>query len=199
VRLLVGLGNPGPKYERTRHNIGFRVAREAARKLGTELGANSRWNALVGKARDIAVLLPQAFMNLSGEAVGQAARFWKVPADGILVVHDEIDLEFGRIQVKQGGGDAGHNGLGSIRGHLGTGDTLRLRFGVGRPPEQWEGADWVLAKFSSAEEKALEELVPLAADAAIAALVEGPVAAANKYNRRPQKRPEDEVEDVGKK
>jgi len=184
VRLLVGLGNPGPKYERTRHNIGFRVAREAARKLGAELGANSRWNALVGKVRDIAVLLPQAFMNLSGEAVGQAARFWKVPADGILVVHDEIDLEFGRIQVKQGGGDAGHNGLGSVRRYLGTGDTLRLRFGVGRPPEQWEGADWVLAKFSSEEEKALEELVPLAADAAIAALVEGPVAAANKYNRR---------------
>ena len=184
MRLLVGLGNPGPKYGRTRHNIGFRVAREAARKLGAELGANSRWNALVGKARDIAVLLPQAFMNLSGEAVGQAARFWKVPADGILVVHEEIDLEFGRIQVKPGGGDAGHNGLASIRRHLGTGDTLRLRFGVGRPPEQWEGADWVLAKFSSEEEKALEELVPLAADAAIAALVEGPVAAANKYNRR---------------
>jgi len=107
VRLLVGLGNPGRKYERTRHNIGFRVAAEAARKLGAELGASHRWNALVGKTRDIAVLLPQAFMNLSGEAVGQAARFWRVPADGILVAHDEIDLEFGRIQVKQGGGDAG--------------------------------------------------------------------------------------------
>jgi peptidyl-tRNA hydrolase, PTH1 family len=102
-------------------------------------------------------------------------------------VHDEIDLEFGRIQVKQGGGDAGHNGLRSIREHLGTGDTVRVRFGVGRPPEQWEGADWVLAKFSSEEEEALRELVPLAADAAIAALEEGPAAAANKYNRRLQK------------
>jgi peptidyl-tRNA hydrolase, PTH1 family len=199
VRLLVGLGNPGPKYERTRHNIGFRIAAEAARKLDAELAASSRWNALVGRGREIAVLLPQAFMNLSGEAVGKAARFWKVPPEGILVVHDEIDLEFGRIQVKHGGGDAGHNGLRSIRQHLGTGDTLRLRFGVGRPPEQWEGADWVLAKFSSAEEEVLKELVPLAAEAAVAALVEGPAAAANKYNRRVQKRAEDEVEDVRKK
>jgi PTH1 family peptidyl-tRNA hydrolase len=187
VRLLVGLGNPGPKYGRTRHNIGFRVAEEVARKLGAVLGTDSRWNALVGKVKDAAVLLPQGYMNLSGEPVGEAARFWKVPVSEIVVVHDEIDLEFGRIQVKQGGGDAGHNGLRSIRQHLGTGDTVRVRFGVGRPPEQWEGADWVLAKFSSEEEKALKELIPLAADAAVAALVEGPLVAANKYNRRPQK------------
>jgi PTH1 family peptidyl-tRNA hydrolase len=187
VRLLVGLGNPGSKYERTRHNIGFRVAIEAARKLGAALGTESRWNALVGKAHDIAVILPQGYMNASGEAVGQAARFWKVPENEIVVVHDEIDLEFGRVQVKEGGGDAGHNGLRSLRQHLGSGETLRVRFGVGRPPEQWEGADWVLAKFSAEEEKALEELVPTAAEAAIAALTEGPLRAANRYNRRPQK------------
>ena len=192
MRLLVGLGNPGPKYERTRHNIGFRVAEEAARKLGAELGAESRWNALVGKVKDAAVLLPQGYMNLSGESVGQAARFWKVEVGEIVVVHDEIDLEFGRIQVKQGGGDAGHNGLRSIRQHLGSGETVRVRFGVGRPPEQWEGADWVLAKFSAEEEKALEELVPTAADAAIAALLEGPSVAANRYNRRPQKEVKEE-------
>ena len=187
MRLLVGLGNPGSKYERTRHNIGFRVAEEAARKLGAALGAESRWNALVGKTKDAAVVLPRGYMNLSGESVGQAARFWKVPVNEIVVVHDEIDLEFGRIQVKQGGGDAGHNGLRSIRQHLGSGETVRVRFGVGRPPEQWEGADWVLAKFSSEEEKMLKELVPLAADAAVAALLEGPVVAANRYNRRQRK------------
>lgn len=187
MRLLVGLGNPGPKYERTRHNIGFRVAEEVARKLGAALGRDSRWNALLGKAGDVAVLLPQGYMNVSGESVAQAARFWKVPAEEIVVAHDEIDLDFGRIQVKQGGGDAGHNGLRSIRQHLGTGDTVRLRFGVGRPPPQWEGADWVLAKFSAEEEQALQELIPLAADAALAALLEGPAAAANKYNRRPGK------------
>ncbi len=190
MRLLVGLGNPAPKYERTRHNIGFRVAEEAARKLGAALG-ESRWNAVVGKTKDAAILLPQGYMNLSGEPVGQAARFWKVPANEIVVVHDEIDLEFGRIQVKQGGGDAGHNGLRSIRQHLGSGDTVRVRFGVGRPPEQWEGADWVLAKFSPEEEKALKELVPIAADAAVAALLEGPLVAANRYNRRARKAPEE--------
>jgi PTH1 family peptidyl-tRNA hydrolase len=195
VRLLVGLGNPGPKYERTRHNIGFRVAEDAARKLGVALATDSRWNALVGKVKDTVVLLPQEYMNLSGESVGQAARFWKVPVNEIVVVHDEIDLEFGRIQVKQGGGDAGHNGLRSIRQHLGAGETVRVRFGVGRPPEQWEGADWVLARFSSAEEKQLKDLIPLAADAAVAALLEGPLVAANRYNRRLRKEPEGVSED----
>lgn len=190
MRLLVGLGNPGPRYERTRHNIGFRVAEDAARKLGATLSMESRWNALAGKAREVAVLLPQGFMNLSGESVGAAARFWKVQAGDIVVVHDEIDLEFGRIQVKQGGGDAGHNGLRSIRQHLGTGETVRLRFGVGRPPPQWEGADWVLGRFSSEEEQALAELIPQAAGAAVAALLEGPLVAANRYNRRPQKEKE---------
>jgi len=184
VRLLVGLGNPGPKFERTRHNIGFRVAEEAARKLGVALGSDARWNARVGKGREVAVVLPQSYMNLSGEVVGEAARFWKVPEGGIAVVHDEIDLEFGRIQVKQGGGDAGHNGLRSIRQHLGTGETIRVRFGVGRPPPRWEGADWVLAKFSSTEEEAMQELIPQAADAALLALLEGPLVAANRYNRR---------------
>lgn len=192
MRLLVGLGNPGARYERTRHNVGFRIAQEAARKLGAEL-AGSRWEALVGKAGEVAVLLPQGFMNLSGEAVAKAARFWKVPPEGIVVAHDEIDLEFGRIQVKEGGGDAGHNGLRSIREHLGSGETVRLRFGVGRPPPQWEGADWVLAKFSSEEEQALQELVPLAAEAAVLALKEGPAAAANKYNRRPRKEEKEEA------
>src|SRR5215472_7452010 len=103
--MLVGLGNPGSKYERTRHNIGFRVAQEAARKLGAA-GWSERWNALCTTARDMVIVLPQDFMNVSGEAVGQAARFYKVDAKDVAVVHDEIDLEFGRIQVKQGGGDA---------------------------------------------------------------------------------------------
>lgn len=189
MRLLVGLGNPGPKYERTRHNIGFRVAIEAARKLGAG-GFGERWGAQVASGRDTVVILPQDYMNLSGEAVGQAARFYKVAEAQVAVVHDEIDLEFGRIQVKQGGGDAGHNGLRSIRQHLG-GETLRIRFGVGRPPVEWEGADWVLGKFSQDEEKELEQLIPVAAEAAIAALDDGPLAAANKFNRRnPMRRTE---------
>jgi PTH1 family peptidyl-tRNA hydrolase len=185
VRLLVGLGNPGPKYERTRHNVGFRIAEEAARKLSVPLG-ESRWNAVMGRSGQIAVLLPQTFMNLSGESVGHAARFWKVDAADIVVAHDDMDLEFGRIQIKQGGGDGGHNGLKSIKQHLGTPDFVRIRFGVGRPPPQWEGADWVLGRFSQDEETALSDLVPRAAEAAAAAVEEGAVPAMNKHNRRKQ-------------
>jgi PTH1 family peptidyl-tRNA hydrolase len=187
MRLLVGLGNPGAKYERTRHNVGFRVAEDAARKLNVSLG-ETRWNAVLGQGRagggPVAVLLPQTYMNASGESVGHAARFWKVGPNETVVVHDDMDLEFGRIQVKVGGGDGGHNGLKSLRQHLGTPDYVRVRFGVGRPPPMWDGADWVLAKFSNEEEAQLEELVPQAADAAMAALLEGPVLAMNRFNRR---------------
>jgi peptidyl-tRNA hydrolase, PTH1 family len=185
VRILAGLGNPGAKYELTRHNIGFRIARDAARKLGVSLG-ETRWNALLGQAAQTAVLLPQSFMNLSGEPVGQAARFWKVPPPEVVIVHDDMDLEFGRIQVKQGGGDGGHNGLRSLKQHLGTPEFVRVRFGVGRPPPQWEGADWVLGKFSQDEEGLLRDLVPQAAEAAVAAVLEGATSAMNKHNRRKQ-------------
>ncbi len=189
MRLLVGLGNPGAKYQRTRHNIGFRVAEEAAGKLGAALD-QTRWNAVLGQGRagggPVAVLLPQTYMNASGESVGHAARFWKVGMQELVVAHDDMDLEFGRIQVKVGGGDGGHNGLRSLREHLETPEFVRVRFGVGRPPPQWEGADWVLAKFSSEEEERLQELVPQAAEAAVAALLEGPLLAMNRYNRRPR-------------
>ncbi len=189
MRLLVGLGNPGAKYQRTRHNIGFRVAEEAAGKLGAALD-QTRWNAVLGQGRagggPVAVLLPQTYMNASGESVGHAARFWKVGMQELVVAHDDMDLEFGRIQVKIGGGDGGHNGLRSLREHLETPEFVRVRFGVGRPPPQWEGADWVLAKFSSEEEEMLQELIPQAAEAAVAALLEGPLLAMNRYNRRPR-------------
>ena len=187
MRLLVGLGNPGSKYERTRHNVGFRVAEQAARKLDVALD-QTRWNAVLGSGRPrgepVSVLLPQAFMNLSGEPVGHAARLWKVQPAEIVVVHDDMDLEFGRLQVKLGGGEGGHNGLRSMKQHLGTQDYVRVRFGVGRPPPQWEGADWVLARFSPEEESELQELVPQAAEAAVAALLEGPLQAMNRFNRK---------------
>ncbi|GAC1608444.1 MAG: hypothetical protein NVS4B10_23740 [Myxococcales bacterium] len=130
------------------------------------------------------MLLPQTFMNLSGESVGQAARFWKVEVGAIVVAHDELDLEFGRLQVKAGGGDGGHNGLKSLRQHLGGGDFLRVRVGVGRPPEQWDAADWVLSKFLPAEEKELEPLVGEAAQAALTAASEGAQVAMNRFNRK---------------
>ena len=191
MRLLVGLGNPGPRYERTRHNVGFRIAEEAARKLGLALD-QTRWNAVLGTGRvrgeQIAIVLPQTFMNLSGESVGHAARFWKIDPGKVVVAHDDLDLTLSRVQVKVGGGGGGHNGLKSLRQHLGA-DFVRVRFGVGRPPQGWDPADFVLAKFSPEEESALAELVPAAADAAVVALLEGAAVAMNRYNKRSKKAP----------
>ena len=193
--LLVGLGNPGSKYERTRHNVGFRAAAEAARACGAKLdtGSETRWGAQYCMGRlsgqPIAIFLPQTFMNGSGEAVGPAARFWKVEPTSVVVIHDELDFEFGRLGVKVGGGDGGHNGLKSLRQHLGTGDFTRIRLGIGRPPPAWDPADWVLSKFAPAEEEALQGpqgLLDLAAQAACAALTEGPQKAMNKFNLKPQ-------------
>ena len=190
--LLVGLGNPGSKYERTRHNVGFRAAAEAARACGASLDQD-RWGALYGVGRvsgqPIAIFLPQTYMNGSGEAVGPAARFWKVEPSSVVVIHDELDFEFGRLAVKVGGGDGGHNGLKSLRQHLGTGEFTRIRVGIGRPPQAWDPADWVLSKFVPAEEEALQGpqgLLDLAALAACAALTEGPSKAMNKFNLKPQ-------------
>jgi PTH1 family peptidyl-tRNA hydrolase len=189
---LVGLGNPGSKYERTRHNVGFRAAEEAARACGASLDQD-RWGAQYGIGRlsgqPIAIFLPQTYMNGSGEAVGPAARFWKVEPASVVVIHDELDFEFGRLGVKVGGGDGGHNGLKSLRQHLGTGDFTRIRLGIGRPPQAWDPADWVLSKFVPAEEEALQGpqgLLDLAAQAACAALTEGPQKAMNKFNLKPQ-------------
>jgi len=186
VRLLVGLGNPGAKYERTRHNLGFRIARLAAEKLGLALD-QTRWNAVLGTGRvrgeQVAIVLPQTFMNLSGESVGHAARFWKVEPGEVVVAHDDLDLSLSRVQVKVGGGDGGHNGLKSLRQHLGP-DFVRVRFGIGRPPQGWDPADFVLARFAAEEEAAVEEAVPVAAEAAVAALLEGTAVAMNRFNRQ---------------
>ena len=188
MRLLLGLGNPGAKYERTRHNLGFRIARLAAEKLGIALD-QTRWNAELGmgsvRGERIGIVLPQTFMNLSGESAGHAARFWKVGPEGIVAVHDELDLALGRIQVKVGGGDGGHNGLKSLRQHLGP-DFVRVRFGIGRPPQGWDPADFVLAKFAPEEAELVEEQLPIAAEAAVAALLEGTAVAMNRFNRRPK-------------
>jgi PTH1 family peptidyl-tRNA hydrolase len=190
VRLLVGLGNPGPKYERTRHNVGFRVAEEAARSCGVALD-QGKFGAVLGVGRShgeqLAVLLPQTFMNVSGESVGPAARFWKIDAGTVVVAHDDMDLEFGRVQVKVGGGDGGHNGLKSVRAHLGTPDFVRVRVGVGRPPQGWDPADYVLSKFTGAEESELPKIIEDAAGAALDAATQGALAAMNKWNRRKQK------------
>ena len=203
MRLLVGLGNPGAKYERTRHNVGFRIARLAAEKLGLVLD-QTRWNAVLGTGRvrgeQIAIVLPQTFMNVSGESVGHAARFWKIDPGEVVVAHDDLDLTLGRVQVKVGGGDGGHNGLKSLRQHLGTGEFVRVRVGIGRPPMEWDPSDWVLAKLSSEEEKQIENTIAEAAQAALLAVAGDVKTAMNRFNTRPgaaRKKPKEEGTEEG--
>ena len=182
--LVVGLGNPGREYERTRHNVGWLVADELARRHGGSF--RSKFSGRVadiraGKRR-LALLKPETYMNESGRSVGAAVRFYKVAPEQALVVHDDVDLEEGRLQARLGGGLAGHNGLRSIAQHLGTNDFLRLRIGVGRPErgDPRPVADYVLAPFPP--ELDLDELVGRAADAVETIATDGLEAAQQRFN-----------------
>jgi PTH1 family peptidyl-tRNA hydrolase len=145
-RLIVGLGNPGPEYAETRHNAGFWFCERLAVCLGANLSREARFHGIAGFARSQAVwlLLPQTFMNRSGQAVGALARFHKVMPDEILVVHDELDIPPGQLRLKFGGGVGGHNGLKDISAHLGTQDYWRLRVGIGHPGDRNEVVNFVL-------------------------------------------------------
>lgn len=182
--LVVGLGNPGREYERTRHNAGWLVVDELARRHGGSW--RSKFSGSLAEVRlgekRLALLKPETYMNESGRSVSAAARFFKVPAESILVAHDDVDLEPGRLQARRGGGLAGHNGLRSLAQDLGTQDFLRLRIGVGRPGrgDPRPVADWVLSPFASEED--VEALVARAADAAEVIANEGLEAAQAKFN-----------------
>ena len=182
--LVAGLGNPGREYERTRHNVGWLVADELARRHGGSF--RSKFSGRVAEVRvgdrRLALLKPETYMNESGRSVGAAARFYKVPPERTLLVHDDVDLEEGRLQVRLGGGLAGHNGLRSIAQHFGTNDFLRLRIGVGRPErgDRRPVADYVLSPFDPSFD--VEELVARAADAVEALAARGLAAAQTQFN-----------------
>ena len=182
--LVAGLGNPGREYERTRHNVGWLVADELARRHGGSF--RSKFSGRVGEVRlgerRLALLKPETYMNESGRSVGAAVRFYKVAPERALVVHDDADLEEGRLQARLGGGLAGHNGLRSIAQHLGTNDFLRLRIGVGRPErgDRRPVADYVLSPFDPSFD--VEELVARAADAVEVLAAEGLPAAQARFN-----------------
>jgi peptidyl-tRNA hydrolase, PTH1 family len=183
--LVAGLGNPGREYADTRHNVGFMVADELARRHGASF--RSKFSGEVADLRldgRVALLKPNTFMNESGRSVGAAVRYFKVPPEALLVVHDEVDLEPGRLQARLGGGLAGHNGLRSVAQHLRTGDFLRLRVGVGRPErgDRRPVADFVLSPF--APELDVESLVARAADAVELVATEGLEAAQQRFNER---------------
>jgi len=165
MKLVVGLGNPGPKYEGTRHNIGFAVVDYLAAGPGVSRW-RSRFEGLVAEAvegtEQVLLLKPDTFMNLSGRSVRAAADFYKVPVTDLLVVCDDIALPLGKLRVRAKGSHGGQNGLRNIQEHLGTQDYPRLRVGVGNPGEYQDAADYVLSRFSSSDRKAVEEAVALA-------------------------------------
>jgi len=167
--LVVGLGNPGPKYENTRHNIGFMVADVLAGRVGGKFAAHKRSNADIVQARldgrQVIIAKPRTYMNLSGGPVAGLAKFFSVDPANIVVIHDELDLDFETIRLKQGGGENGHNGLRSTSSALGTKDYLRVRMGIGRPPGRQDPADYVLKPFSAAERKELAVWCEEGADA----------------------------------
>lgn len=185
--LVVGLGNPGREYRDTRHNVGFMVVEELVRRH--DAGFRSKFSGLVADVRieghRVALLEPQTFMNDSGKSVAAAARFYKVPFPSLLVVHDEVDLAVGRLQIRLGGGLAGHNGLRSVVHQLGSPDFLRLRIGVGRPDrgDPRPVADFVLSPFEP--EVDVEGIVGRAADAVETLAADGAEAAQQRFNERP--------------
>ncbi|WP_433268284.1 aminoacyl-tRNA hydrolase [Actinosynnema sp. CS-041913] len=185
VSLVVGLGNPGPKYEGNRHNVGFLVLDVLADRIGGRFKAHKGGaDVLEGRlgAKRVVLAKPRGYMNTSGGPVAGTAKFYKVPPANIIVVHDELDLPFATVRLKLGGGENGHNGLRSITKSLGTKDYHRVRFGVDRPPGRMDPADYVLRDFSLVERKELAFELDRTADAVEALLELGLDAAQNKFH-----------------
>jgi PTH1 family peptidyl-tRNA hydrolase len=186
--IVVGLGNPGKEYAGNRHNAGFLVADLLAARVGATFGRPKRVNAEAAEGRlgfggpKLVLMKPLTFMNLSGAPVVALAQFFKVPVENVIAVHDELDVPYGQIRVKRGGGEGGHNGLRSMSKSLASKEYARVRFGVGRPPGRQDPADYVLSDFSSAERKELDFLVDRAADVVEAVVLEGVEWAQNKYH-----------------
>jgi PTH1 family peptidyl-tRNA hydrolase len=180
VWLVVGLGNPGPTYAGNRHNVGYLVNDELASRVGGSFKSHKTGRADVVEGRlggpgGVRVVLarPRCYMNETGGPVSALAKFYKVPVDRVVAVHDELDIAFDTLRVKVGGGDNGHNGLRSMRASLGSGDFFRVRVGIGRPPGRQQPADFVLSDYSASERKVLPFQVDRAADAVESLLADG--------------------------
>ena len=185
MKLIAGLGNPGRSYSRHRHNVGFMVVDALAAKhdIGVE---KKSFGALIGSGvaagESVILAKPQKYMNLSGEPVATLLRYYKLDADSLIVVHDDIDIECGRIKVMRSAGSGGHNGISSIIDVLGHKDFIRVRVGVGRPPEYVDGADYVLAPIAKDQKEAMEKAIGLAADAVETIIEKGLTEAQQKYH-----------------
>lgn len=186
--LVAGLGNPGKEYANTRHNVGYMVLDLLAERMGEKFAKHRRANAdaVEGRFDGARVVLVRSrhYMNESGAAIRAAADYSNIPLSNIIVVHDELDIDFDAIKVKVGGGDGGHNGIKSTKKSLGSGDFFRVRVGVGRPPGRQDAADYVLRSFGSSERKELPSVVDSAADAVQLIIAEGLAVAQNRYHSK---------------
>lgn len=186
MKIIVGLGNPGKKYEKTLHNAGFLVIDELARKYNTELN-KEMFNGFYTKIRinseDVILLKPQTFMNLSGECVGQMCRYFKVDTEDIFVVYDDMEIRFGQLRIRKNGSSGGHNGIKSLIQHLGNQEFPRLKIGVGRPSENRSVVSHVLAQFSPIQEQNLPVLLEAAVGAVEMFIANELRAAMNEYNK----------------
>lgn len=186
--LVVGLGNPGREYTGNRHNAGFMVADLLAGRIGARFGRHKRAVAEVAEGRlapggpRVVLAKPLTYMNLSGGPVAALSQFYKIPVGSIIAIHDELDLGYGTVRAKVGGGEGGHNGLRSMSKSLGGKEYVRVRFGIGRPPGRQDPADFVLSDFNAAERKELEFLVDRAADVVETVVTRGVEVAQNAYN-----------------
>ena len=187
--LVVGLGNPGPAYAGHRHNVGHLVNGELASRVGGSFSSHKTGRADVLEGRiggpggpRVVLARPRCYMNESGGPVSALAKFYKIPVEQIVAIHDELDIAFGTLRTKLGGGDNGHNGLKSMRSSLGTGDFYRVRAGIGRPPGRQEPADFVLSAYSRAEQKELPFQVDTAADAVESLVRDGLELTQQRYN-----------------
>jgi len=187
MKVIVGLGNPGRKYERTRHNAGFMAVDELANSLGIDL-AQEKHQAQMGRGRmgaeEVILAKPQTYMNESGRAVGAIMRAVYASHSELIVLHDELDLTFGSVRVKIGGGHGGHNGLRSIIELVGSSDFIRVRIGIGRPAPGMDAADYVLNPFPTGEKSLVPEIMKRAAEAARNIVQEGPTRAMNVFNKK---------------
>ncbi len=183
--LIAGLGNPGSAYYKTRHNIGFESVERTAEKLGVKIGKN-KFLSLCGEVfwsgEKLLIMKPQTFMNVSGEAVREASEFYSIPAERIVVIHDELDLELGVIKISRGGGAAGHNGVKSVMNSLGSREFTRIRMGVGKPPQGIRGSDYVLSKFTVAEKNSVGKMIETSVAATLEVISGGVDSAMNIYN-----------------
>ena len=184
--MIVGLGNPGPRYSKTRHNIGFEVIETISREFVISMKMHPA-NARVGRGRiqgrEVVLVQPMAYMNLSGNPVYQLAQSFGLSCEDMLIVHDDMDLAFGRIKIKEKGGSGGHNGIQSLIDAFGGGDFARLRMGIGRPEAGMNAVDHVLSSFKLEESKMLEHIISRARDATVTVLCNGAKEGMNRFNR----------------